>query len=136
MVQVPRKHHASTNTSLLLPSSSSSSSSSVRIKILGMSCQSCVNNIQNTIGKHNGVVEIKVVLEESMGYIQYNPSETSASELVEAINDMGFQASLSSTEIDDIVENTQIQGRTSTCSIHIDGMTCQSCVKSITGESL
>ncbi|KAK0089398.1 hypothetical protein PV325_007556 [Microctonus aethiopoides] len=132
MVQVPRKHHASTNTSLLLPSSSSSSSSSVRIKILGMSCQSCVNNIQNTIGKHNGVVEIKVVLEESMGYIEYNPSETSASELVEAINDMGFQASLSSTEIDDIVENTQIQGRTSTCSIHIDGMTCQSCVKSIT----
>ncbi|KAK0167123.1 hypothetical protein PV327_004562 [Microctonus hyperodae] len=129
MVQVPRKHHASTNN--ILPSFSSSSSS-VRIKILGMSCQSCVNSIQNTIGKHNGVVEIKVVLEESMGYIEYNPSETSASELVEAINDMGFQASLSSTEIDGIVENTQIQGRTSTCSIHIDGMTCQSCVKSIT----
>lgn len=101
-----------------------------KLKIEGMSCQSCVNNIQNIIGQHNGVLHIRVVLEECAGYIEYDEKKTTINELIEAIENMGFDATLYSPEIDNI------ETRISTCSIHIDGMTCQSCVNSITGKNL
>ncbi|XP_034940676.1 copper-transporting ATPase 1 isoform X2 [Chelonus insularis] len=121
MVQVPR----------FIPTTNEPSAETVKIKIEGMTCQSCVNSIQDTIKKRKGVINIRVVLEENAGYINYNSEETSANELVEAINDMGFEASFFDSENrEDDVEESVV--RLSTCSIHIDGMTCQSCVKNIT----
>ncbi|CAG5103077.1 Similar to ATP7A: Copper-transporting ATPase 1 (Homo sapiens) [Cotesia congregata] len=104
---------------------------SVKIKIKGMSCQSCVQNIQGTIGKLKGVLNIRVDLEENAGYVEYNTQEISANQIVDNINDMGFDASLESSKIDEVNEVNQFEIRTSVCTIHIDGMTCQSCVNSI-----
>lgn len=107
--------------------------SKVKISIEGMSCQSCVRNIEGTIGARDDVIDIRVVLDEKAGYIEYKSNEISAVELAQAIEDMGFTASIPSqtnkSNSDDAL-NTTI----STCSIHIDGMTCGSCVKSITGN--
>ncbi|XP_074110157.1 copper-transporting ATPase 1 isoform X2 [Cotesia typhae] len=105
---------------------------SVKIKIKGMSCQSCVQNIQGTIGKLKGVLNIRVDLEENAGYVEYNTQKISADQIVDNINDMGFDASLEILKIDEINEANQFKTRTSVCTIHIDGMTCQSCVNSIT----
>lgn len=122
MVQVPRTHPTSNDTSL----------STVKIRINGMSCQSCVNNIERTIGAREGVNHIKVLLDEKTGYVDYNPRETSASELVEAINDMGFEASFNEPEMARPHNESNSLDSQSRCIIHIDGMTCQSCVKNIT----
>ncbi|KAK9507900.1 hypothetical protein O3M35_007664 [Rhynocoris fuscipes] len=89
----------------------------VIIGIEGMSCQSCVKNIQNTIGMRNGVISIKVNLEKKLGEIFYNPSLTSPAVLKEAIEDMGFDATLPEDEM--------------TTTIGVQGMTCQSCVRNI-----
>lgn len=105
--------------------------STVKIGIEGMTCQSCVKNIEGMIGERPDVVSIRVVLEEKAGYIEYKTREITPHELAEAIEDMGFTASLPTSN----EENNSISTiRTST--IHIDGMTCQSCVKNITGESI
>ncbi|XP_063985522.1 copper-transporting ATPase 1 isoform X2 [Diachasmimorpha longicaudata] len=115
MVQVPRTPHTPGNTYL----------SKVKMKINGMSCQSCVNNIERTVGAKQGVNSIKVLLDDKTGYVDYDPRETSAGELINAVNDMGFEASL------DEVESPNPRNELK-CFIHVDGMTCQSCVKSIT----
>lgn len=109
--------------------------STVRINIEGMSCQNCVKNIEGTIGARPDVVNIRVVLEEKAGYIDYKNDETSPCKLAEAISDMGFNAFISEERTDNPESNDRdIQPVNSTCSIRIDGMTCSSCVNSITGE--
>ncbi|XP_043269223.1 copper-transporting ATPase 1 isoform X2 [Venturia canescens] len=105
----------------------------VKINIEGMSCQSCVQNIQSTIGSRAGVTNVRVLLDEKAGYVDYNTDVTTTSELVEAINDMGFDAFLPPGENGySPCDGKEIGPITSTCSIHIDGMTCSSCVNSIT----
>jgi len=93
------------------------SGTSVKICISGMTCQSCVSNIESTIGSAPGVLSIRVSLEEKVGYIYYNPSITNPQVLCLAIEDMGFDAFLPSDTI--------------TCRVHVEGMTCNSCVKNI-----
>lgn len=65
------------------------------------------------------VVCLQVSLKEKAGYICYNPSVTNPQVLCSAIEDMGFDAVLPSSS-DSI-----------TCKIHVEGMTCNSCVKNI-----
>lgn len=109
--------------------------STIKIDIRGMTCQSCVRNIESVIGDRPDVVSIRVILEENAGYIGYKTCDTSPQELADAIEDMGFTASLPT--FDDAKNEDKrtsvICTTTSTCSIHVDGMTCSSCVKSITG---
>ena len=112
----------------------SSEISTIKICIEGMTCQSCVNNIEGMIGVHPGVIDIKVLLEEKAGYIKYKTSETSPKELVDAICDMGFEAFLPPGEKTSNNNNSNLEPAISNCSIHIDGMTCISCVNSITGK--
>lgn len=100
-----------------------------------MTCQSCVKNIEEMIGQRSDVVNIRVVLEEKTGYIDYKIYETTPQELAEAIEDMGFTASLPmSNDATSEAQDPLVISTTNTCSIHVDGMTCSSCVKSITGK--
>ncbi|XP_030636950.1 copper-transporting ATPase 2 isoform X2 [Chanos chanos] len=66
----------------------------VEIKILGMTCNSCVQSIEGMISQKPGVHSIKVSLKEEKGTVTYNPSLTSPEGIREAIDDMGFEASL------------------------------------------
>nr|CAB3224695.1 copper-transporting ATPase 2 [Phallusia mammillata] len=92
------------------------------INIDGMTCDACVNSIQSKIAELDGVLSIKVSLQNKQGVVCYKPSKVSVQELVENIEDMGFDAAVSSEGI---------QKRTATGKISIEGMTCNSCVKSI-----
>ncbi|KAK1127732.1 hypothetical protein K0M31_003221 [Melipona bicolor] len=115
---------------------STKASTTMRVNIEGMRCQSCVKNIEGTIGSRSDVLSIKVELEEKLGYIEYKADEVTPDELIKAIEDMGFTASLRSTDESSSVERNRdgrsLQSAVSTCTIHIDGMTCMSCVKTIT----
>ncbi|XP_052796287.1 copper-transporting ATPase 1-like isoform X2 [Mya arenaria] len=97
------------------------------IDIEGMVCQSCVKNIESNISDKSGVLSIKVSLEENNGKVTYNPNMTSAEEIAQMIDDMGFDAKVAGTE-----GNSALQVEsTGTVTVSIKGMTCNSCVKTI-----
>lgn len=104
---------------------SSLGTETAKINIMGMTCQSCVNNIQGLIGQKPGVFNITVNLPDKSALVTYNPATTNPQEICDWIDDMGFEASLPllghKSEPDE-------------CLVHIDGMTCQSCVQTIEGD--
>lgn len=64
------------------------------IMIKGMTCNSCVESIEEVISQKTGVHAITVDLKEQKGLITFDPSVTCAAELRDAIEDMGFEASI------------------------------------------
>ena len=97
-----------------------------RIHVEGMTCQSCVKNIERTIGSRSDVFSVSVSLEDKRAVIEYNAQSATEEVLREAIEDMGFDASLIPIDI------VQCEvGQDPTCIIEVIGMTCQSCVKNI-----
>lgn len=93
---------------------------SIRLPIIGMTCQSCVKNIEGNIRTKLGIIKIKVILSENAGYIDYDPSLTDPKAIALQIDDMGFDCPYE--DVNQIVDTR----------INIDGMTCQSCVRNIT----
>ncbi|CAF3475213.1 unnamed protein product [Rotaria sp. Silwood1] len=71
--------------------------STQHILINGMTCQSCVRNIENTITKLNGIRSIKVSLEDKLGVVVFDSNVLSINDIIERINQMGFHAELNST---------------------------------------
>ncbi|PNJ48395.1 ATP7A isoform 3 [Pongo abelii] len=65
------------------------------INIDGMTCNSCVQSIEGVISKKPGVKSIRVSLANSNGTVEYDPLLTSPETLRGAIEDMGFDATLS-----------------------------------------
>lgn len=100
-----------------------------------MTCQSCVRNIEGTIKTKLGVHKIKVVLAENAGYIDYDPQLTDPKQLANDIEDMGFECPyLNDDAIKNGVGGGDETSQIAECRIHIDGMTCQSCVRNIEGN--
>lgn len=109
---------------------------SVRLPISGMTCQSCVRNIESNIRTKPGIVAIKVNLQEKAGYIDYDPHITDPKQIANEIDDMGFDCVYDAGDDDDdhiaadiVNSNRSIH----TTRISVDGMHCQSCVKNIEG---
>ena len=96
----------------------------VVIDITGMTCQSCVQNITNSLKEKEGINEIMVSLERNNATITYNPSKVNPQELCSAIDDLGFEAVLPSNK-------GQVSPKTTICYVGIEGMTCHSCVSLI-----
>uniref|UniRef100_A0A8C3HUX4 Copper-transporting ATPase 1 n=1 Tax=Chrysemys picta bellii TaxID=8478 RepID=A0A8C3HUX4_CHRPI len=65
------------------------------INIEGMTCNSCVQSIEGVISRKPGVKSICVSLVNHNGTIKYDPLLTCPEDLRSAIEDMGFDASLS-----------------------------------------
>lgn len=111
---------------------------SVRLPINGMTCQSCVRNIENNIRTKLGIVAIKVNLQEKAGYIDYDPQLTDPKQIAQEIDDMGFDCEYSpeNDEHDEIAARIvqKIKSKVLIARISIDGMRCQSCVKNIEGN--
>ncbi|CAH1112001.1 unnamed protein product [Psylliodes chrysocephalus] len=95
----------------------------LRVNIVGMTCMSCVRNIEETVGKKPGILSINVNLQEKYGMVHYDPKIINPQGICDYIDDMGFEASLP------LLTKTE----RSSCYIDIKGMTCNSCVQSIEG---
>ncbi|XP_060064791.1 copper-transporting ATPase 1-like [Ylistrum balloti] len=111
-----------------------------KIQVEGMTCQSCVKNIETNLSKQAGIKEIKVSLADKEAFIIYDPKVTNPLTLASHIDNLGFEASLprgkeSSLEAEfDRLANRGRSGGPSRCTISIKGMTCNSCVKNIEGN--
>ncbi|XP_001363336.2 copper-transporting ATPase 1 isoform X1 [Monodelphis domestica] len=117
------------------------------INIDGMTCNSCVQSIEGVISKKTGVKCIRVSLTNSTGIIEYDPLLTSPETLREAIEDMGFDATLkdsdketfgktairthSKEETKPLIHDKEEAKTPAKCYIQVTGMTCASCVANI-----
>uniref|UniRef100_A0A803T758 P-type Cu(+) transporter n=1 Tax=Anolis carolinensis TaxID=28377 RepID=A0A803T758_ANOCA len=125
----------------------------------GMTCHSCVQSIEGVISQKPGVNSVHVSLQNRNATIEYDPMQTSPDDLRNAIEDMGFDASLTGNPALDVVrcpsqermvesQNNKLsktETRTkpsplhdnqdgnppSKCYIQVTGMTCASCVANI-----
>lgn len=95
-----------------------------QLRIGGMTCASCVNSIERGLSTEQGIIAVQVSLLAESASITYTPSITNTDQMIEYIEDMGFDASLT---IDDITSSDQL----SKLQLQIYGMTCASCVNAI-----
>lgn len=99
----------------------------VRLNIDGMTCQSCVRNIEGVIGQRPGILRCRVVLEERAGYFDYDTHITTPAQIADAIDDMGFDCVYNNIQSDEKIL-TNNEGH---CWVSINGMRCESCVRNI-----
>jgi len=112
-----------------------------RVCIEGMTCGSCVKNIEDNIGQLKGVINITVSFPDKMATVKFNFAMTSISAIAKEITDMGYKA-----ENGTVLNGLQTTGKNAnSCEtkfapssftdkavmISINGMTCDSCVKSV-----
>ncbi|QQZ10399.1 copper chaperone CopZ [Heyndrickxia vini] len=60
------------------------------LKVNGMSCNHCVNSIEGSVGKLQGVKSVKVHLDAGKVDVEFNPSDVSLNEIKETIDDQGY----------------------------------------------
>ncbi|KAF4104622.1 hypothetical protein G5714_013953 [Onychostoma macrolepis] len=128
LLSAPKQTAASSPEEKLSEPSTDSSITTV-LQVTGMHCKSCVVNIQDNISKLPGVSSVVVSLENRQASIQHNPKQISAVELRKAIEGLPpgkFKAILPTSS-----EPSFLQPLVSVTEIHIEGMTCGSCVQSI-----
>ncbi|NXH90456.1 ATP7B ATPase, partial [Edolisoma coerulescens] len=132
----------------------------VKLRVEGMTCQSCVTSIEGKIRKLHGVAKIKVSLDNQEAIIAYHPYIIQPDDLKRHISDLGYDctiksksaplklgaldlqrlqnanpretpASLESDGLDLLVTK---MGSTATVTVQIEGMHCKSCVRNIEGN--
>ncbi|UJR35787.1 hypothetical protein I4U23_028535 [Adineta vaga] len=60
--------------------------------VTGMTCQSCIKNIERNVGKIDGVKSVQVSLDEKEARVEFDSGKTSEQAVIEKINGLGFQA--------------------------------------------
>ncbi|KYD08117.1 MULTISPECIES: copper chaperone CopZ [Heyndrickxia] len=62
----------------------------ITLNVNGMSCGHCVNAVEGSVGKLQGVKSVKVHLESGTVDVEFNPSDVSLNEIKETIDDQGY----------------------------------------------
>ncbi|XP_064501803.1 copper-transporting ATPase 2 isoform X1 [Pseudopipra pipra] len=132
----------------------------VKFRIEGMTCQSCVTNIEGKIRKLHGVAKIKVSLGNQEAIIAYYPYIIQPDDLKRHINNLGYDCTIKSKsaplklgvldlqrlqnaspkktpasfEGDGLDPLVAEMSSTATVTVEIEGMHCKSCVRNIEGN--
>lgn len=145
LLNTSRSMHSSPEGSTNLEAVDFTTSISTIIDVTGMHCNSCVVNIQDNIGKQPGVSSVQVSLEKGQAVIQHNPNVVTTLDLQRAIQALppgkfktqlalrDAVSSASPSEQSLATSSSFLQPLDSVVQIHIEGMTCKSCVQTIEG---
>ncbi|XP_075395622.1 copper-transporting ATPase 1 isoform X2 [Tenrec ecaudatus] len=91
------------------------------IQVTGMTCASCVANIERNLRREEGIYSVLVALMAGKAEVRYNPAVIQPLIIAELIQELGFGA----TVIEDADEGDGI------LELVVRGMTCASCVHKI-----
>ncbi len=72
----------------------------VKLRIEGMTCASCVNNIESSLRKINGIREITVNLTTETALVRYDRNVITIKEIIKSIERIGFKAAFIDRERD------------------------------------
>ncbi|KAJ7401966.1 ATPase copper transporting beta [Pitangus sulphuratus] len=132
----------------------------VKLRVEGMTCQSCVTSIEGKIRKLHGVAKIKVSLDNQEAIIAYYPYIIQPDDLKRHINNLGYDCTIrskpaplklgvldlqrlqnanpketsASFEGDGLDPLVAEMSSTATVTVQIEGMHCKSCVRNIEGN--
>ncbi|NWW24139.1 ATP7B ATPase, partial [Falcunculus frontatus] len=132
----------------------------VKLRVEGMTCQSCATSIEGKIRKLHGVAKIKVSLDNQEAIIAYHPYVIQPDDLRRHISDLGYDCTIksksaplklaaldlqrlqnanpretpASLESDGLDPRVTEMGSTATVTVQIEGMHCKSCVRNIEGN--
>lgn len=91
------------------------STKQISLPIVGMTCASCVANIEGALNNLSGVEKALVNLGAAKANIEYNPERVSPAQMFAAVVDVGYEVGLANT------------------TLNVTGMTCASCVAHVEG---
>ncbi|XP_013923533.1 PREDICTED: copper-transporting ATPase 1 isoform X1 [Thamnophis sirtalis] len=91
------------------------------IQITGMTCASCVANIERNLKREDGICSVLVALMAGKAEVRYDPSVIQPPTIAERIRELGFGA----TVLEDYDEGDGV------LELIVRGMTCASCVHKI-----
>ncbi|OAD00085.1 hypothetical protein MUCCIDRAFT_126778, partial [Mucor lusitanicus CBS 277.49] len=122
----------------------------ITLPVLGMTCQSCVNAITAVLSDKQGIIAVQVDLQQEEATVSYDPKLIGTPDIVESIEDCGFDVITTTTSKTHASQQTQIKSpppsttvkekllqeqmastTANTVQLEIRGMTCASCVTSI-----
>ncbi|KAK9411189.1 copper-transporting ATPase 2 [Crotalus adamanteus] len=66
----------------------------IDLKILGMTCSSCVHSIESKLTETPGILYASVVLATSKARVRYDPEVIGPRDIIKIVQEIGFQASL------------------------------------------
>uniref|UniRef100_A0A8B9XS13 Copper-transporting ATPase 2 n=1 Tax=Bos mutus grunniens TaxID=30521 RepID=A0A8B9XS13_BOSMU len=104
-----------------LPASTTVAPKKCFLQISGMTCASCVSNIERNLQKEPGILSVLVALMAGKAEVKYNPEAIQPLEIAKLIQDLGFEAA--------VMED--YTGSDGDLELMITGMTCASCVHNI-----
>lgn len=99
------------------------------ISIGGMTCSSCIITIQKALGDLSFVNSADVNLVANSAKVNYMAPEGNIQSIIQTIEDSGYDATLSHVDQDD--SNSEGRRNIFKTSLSINGMTCGSCVGTI-----
>ena len=85
----------------------------ISLRIVGMTCASCVKRVEDALRGLKGVSEASVNLASEKAAITYDPALVSIDDMIRAVKDAGYGVA------------------TETATLQVKGMTCASCVKRV-----
>uniref|UniRef100_A0A8C4HB01 P-type Cu(+) transporter n=1 Tax=Dicentrarchus labrax TaxID=13489 RepID=A0A8C4HB01_DICLA len=103
------------------------------LRVKGMHCRSCVVNIQDNISMLPGVSSVEVSLEKEKASICHDPLKVTVTQLQQAIEALPPGNFKTQPWDSSASQPCFTQPLASVANIHIEGMTCNSCVESIEG---
>ena len=113
---------------------------SSKLKVKGMTGNSCVKKIETTLGEESGIMGVKVDLEKELAVVDFDSNILSHTSIATKIEKMGYKVppdgddSTSNSEASKEVQPSlkpSNRDDTERCYIRIQGMTCASCVAAI-----
>ena len=99
------------------------------VSITGMTCASCTTAITTELQQIDFVEDVQVNLLSNNATITFHGESSDASKVVEAIEDVGFEASIDSLDSIPAESSASLSGQ---AKITVGGMTCGSCVGAVT----
>ncbi len=85
----------------------------IDLPVTGMTCASCVRNVERAIKKADGVSEVNVNIATERASVVFDPAKLTTNLLIDRIKDAGYGVA------------------TATLELPITGMTCASCVRNV-----
>ncbi len=86
----------STTASAQAPAEKTASAQTVALTVEGMTCASCSVAVRTALKKLDGVKDAKVSVSEKRALVEYQPAKVTPRQMVDAVNKLGYRASLPS----------------------------------------
>ncbi|KAJ1851540.1 Cu(2+)-transporting P-type ATPase [Coemansia sp. RSA 1822] len=98
----------------------------------GMTCQSCVRSITSVLNDTSGVTAVDVELEAEQATVEWDPAHTDVHRITEAITNCGFDVDAVDGPSERSSAGPSVVTTIMLAQVAVEGMTCQSCVRSVT----